>query len=121
MLDRNSDAVIPEARCRAGSPMPRGERIAKPTGWGQPTWSVFVFVLQAEEQRASDAPAHTLRRIRRLVSHTRSDRKSTRLNSSHSQISYAVFCLKKKKKLKARYASLYRNRQYGQLSTIAAH
>src|SRR2546427_3357215 len=32
--------------------------------------------------------AHTARR----------DRKSTRLNSSHSQISYAVFCLKKKKK-----------------------
>src|SRR2546427_5004110 len=28
-----------------------------------------------------------------------SDRKSTRLNSSHSQISYAVFCLKKKKKM----------------------
>src|SRR2546430_1278540 len=28
----------------------------------------------------------------------RADRKSTRLNSSHSQISYAVFCLKKKKK-----------------------
>src|SRR2546430_11331216 len=28
----------------------------------------------------------------------RTDRKSTRLNSSHSQISYAVFCLKKKKK-----------------------
>src|SRR2546430_9979938 len=27
---------------------------------------------------------------------SRSDRKSTRLNSSHSQISYAVFCLKKK-------------------------
>src|SRR5438270_8770982 len=32
------------------------------------------------------------------------DRKSTRLNSSHSQISYAVFCLKKKKeKIMARY------------------
>src|SRR5438270_9547769 len=29
------------------------------------------------------------------------DRKSTRLNSSHSQISYAVFCLKKKKKTKS--------------------
>src|SRR5256886_2882744 len=29
------------------------------------------------------------------------DRKSTRLNSSHSQISYAVFCLKKKKKNKS--------------------
>src|SRR5205085_11919555 len=30
--------------------------------------------------------------------HAAGDRKSTRLNSSHSQISYAVFCLKKKKK-----------------------
>src|SRR5205085_10746132 len=30
--------------------------------------------------------------------HHRPDRKSTRLNSSHSQISYAVFCLKKKTK-----------------------
>src|SRR2546430_13565713 len=33
------------------------------------------------------------------------DRKSTRLNSSHSQISYAVFCLKKKKKRKLRRAT----------------
>src|SRR2546421_5004845 len=33
------------------------------------------------------------------------DRKSTRLNSSHDQISYAVFCLKKKKK--------HRKRRYG--------
>src|SRR2546430_8046898 len=31
------------------------------------------------------------------VERRRRDRKSTRLNSSHSQISYAVFCLKKKK------------------------
>src|SRR5438270_5362321 len=36
-------------------------------------------------------------RGRELVG-TNLDRKSTRLNSSHSQISYAVFCLKKKKK-----------------------
>src|SRR2546430_6290569 len=33
------------------------------------------------------------------------DRKSTRLNSSHSQISYAVFCLKKKKINKMTFAS----------------
>src|SRR2546430_7337026 len=33
----------------------------------------------------------------RIARSSRSDRKSTRLNSSHSQISYAVFCLKKKK------------------------
>src|SRR5688572_32529759 len=34
------------------------------------------------------------------VCSTTRDRKSTRLNSSHSQISYAVFCLKKKKQIK---------------------
>src|SRR2546430_12842220 len=33
------------------------------------------------------------------------DRKSTRLNSSHSQISYAVFCLKKKKKTQTTYTT----------------
>src|SRR2546430_9557466 len=33
------------------------------------------------------------------------DRKSTRLNSSHSQISYAAFCLKKKKELRERDAT----------------
>src|SRR5688572_32223488 len=33
------------------------------------------------------------------------DRKSTRLNSSHSQISYAVFCLKKKKKINSKHST----------------
>src|SRR3712207_8216443 len=33
------------------------------------------------------------------------DRKSTRLNSSHANISYAVFCLKKKKKFNKHYRS----------------
>src|SRR3712207_8148130 len=36
------------------------------------------------------------------------DRKSTRLNSSHANISYAVFCLKKKKKQKLSYLEIYR-------------
>src|SRR2546427_2086313 len=40
----------------------------------------------------------------------RSDRKSTRLNSSHSQISYAVFCLKKKKKIKRNRKRLNKSR-----------
>src|SRR5688572_32702540 len=38
----------------------------------------------------------TLGRQGGATSDTEADRKSTRLNSSHSQISYAVFCLKKK-------------------------
>src|SRR5688572_31661667 len=47
-------------------------------------------------------PAAALPELRVLVAAgevlSEEDRKSTRLNSSHSQISYAVFCLKKKKK-----------------------
>src|SRR2546430_13435790 len=39
-----------------------------------------------------------------VVLSLRQDRKSTRLNSSHSQISYAVFCLKKKNTLQRRGA-----------------
>src|SRR3712207_7323993 len=35
--------------------------------------------------------------VRRRLVHAIQDRKSTRLNSSHANISYAVFCLKKKK------------------------
>src|SRR2546430_4925631 len=38
------------------------------------------------------------------------DRKSTRLNSSHSQISYAVFCLKKKKKIITQTVKIYKNK-----------
>src|SRR2546430_3486439 len=51
-----------------------GQRIGRGRGDGQPT---------ARARLARAVP--------------RQDRKSTRLNSSHSQISYAVFCLKKKK------------------------
>src|SRR5688572_32067388 len=40
------------------------------------------------------------------------DRKSTRLNSSHSQISYAVFCLKKKKKNKQKTRNRTTTQQY---------
>src|SRR2546430_4442332 len=43
--------------------------------------------------------------------HTGEDRKSTRLNSSHSQISYAVFCLKKKRLISSRHTyGLYPSR-----------
>src|SRR2546430_7587735 len=42
---------------------------------------------------------------------SKSDRKSTRLNSSHSQISYAVFCLKKKKKKATVFDEAYNGRR----------
>src|SRR3712207_8014461 len=43
----------------------------------------------------------------RTAAGRRSDRKSTRLNSSHANISYAVFCLKKKKKNHPLHTSNY--------------
>src|SRR5690625_5692450 len=45
------------------------------------------------------------------------DRKSTRLNSSHVAISYAVFCLKKKKKHKIRMIIISIKKQYYRLLT----
>src|SRR5438874_7949559 len=48
-------------------------------------------------------------RVDRPIAESSGDRKSTRLNSSHVEISYAVFCLKKKRRL--RLGSLVRNQQ----------
>src|SRR2546430_10217902 len=52
-------------------------------------------VLHADDGDFEDA---VVSQDRSATPRTPVDRKSTRLNSSHSQISYAVFCLKKKKK-----------------------
>src|SRR2546429_3016541 len=48
--------------------------------------------------RRGHQPVDWLREVGRAREVRRLDRKSTRLNSSHGYISYAVFCLKKKKK-----------------------
>src|SRR5438445_7101744 len=53
-----------------------------------------------ESQRVN---LRTAGRLLTLRLHGKADRKSTRLNSSHANISYAVFCLKKKKKKKKKY------------------
>src|SRR5207302_10979817 len=62
---------------------------------------------ELHEPRAAGLHRHPLGHVARVerpgVDHLRAvgvDRKSTRLNSSHVKISYAVFCLKKKKKIK---------------------
>src|SRR3712207_7173231 len=46
------------------------------------------------------------------------DRKSTRLNSSHANISYAVFCLKKKKQIITHLNSIHANYTYAFLCLI---
>src|SRR5690242_20827087 len=56
------------------------------------------------------------------VAHPPPDRKSTRLNSSHMSISYAVFCLKKKKKQNKFHTRFQtKNTHHTSLSLITAH
>src|SRR3712207_7883169 len=69
------------------------------------SWRKSVFrnrkppkAANAATDRAIDAENGIERKKRTSSSGCSRDRKSTRLNSSHANISYAVFCLKKKKK-----------------------
>src|SRR2546430_9935540 len=54
-----------------------------------------ALVIHIGAATAADSTGDVQQQARELLT---GDRKSTRLNSSHSQISYAVFCLKKKNK-----------------------
>src|SRR3712207_6949317 len=55
------------------------------------------LVAAGDDDRAEREVARDERRVAARTEARREDRKSTRLNSSHANISYAVFCLKKKK------------------------
>src|SRR3712207_7979049 len=55
--------------------------------------SLCATVVQQEEGEYTDTAADS----QIMLEYLEQDRKSTRLNSSHANISYAVFCLKKKK------------------------
>src|SRR2546430_8127566 len=68
-----------------------------------PRSTLFPYTTLFRSPPASASTPTRISRSKRSGRHdgvlpAREDRKSTRLNSSHSQISYAVFCLKKKKK-----------------------
>src|SRR5688572_31396447 len=58
----------------------------------------YTTLFRSHPRARRDAARLPLRPGRAAAAPPAPDRKSTRLNSSHSQISYAVFCLKKKKK-----------------------
>src|SRR3712207_8725374 len=73
---------------RDSAARPRAERARRRGGYGRARRPSFGLH-RKEEPGREDLRAHE--RLDAL------DRKSTRLNSSHANISYAVFCLKKKK------------------------
>src|SRR3712207_7470108 len=72
-----------------------GARGTRPAG-GEARPGVPAGEAAGPQLRQRPAPA-AVRRLRKLATIAAVDRKSTRLNSSHANISYAVFCLKKKK------------------------
>src|SRR2546430_8000172 len=63
-----------------------------------PRSTLFPYTTLFRSLRSRRRPQHSRRKHMKALKALKIDRKSTRLNSSHSQISYAVFCLKKKKK-----------------------
>src|SRR5438105_7543657 len=68
-----------------------------------PRSTLFPYTTLFRSQDPLRVPQASARRApRRWPAHRARDRKSTRLNSSHEWISYAVFCLKKKKYLRRR-------------------
>src|SRR5437867_12076643 len=95
--------VIRDLEVVGGAPTPIGHVIVDPCGSQADSAGAVdvdrddlgLLVGKAREDQPASIrrpPGPTVERLRRR------DRKSTRLNSSHRTISYAVFCLKKKKK-----------------------
>src|SRR2546427_1978690 len=64
-----------------------------------------IFAVHLEAAHRTEEPRHDHLQVAEDAQ--REDRKSTRLNSSHSQISYAVFCLKKKKHKYNKYTEFH--------------
>src|SRR2546422_3200800 len=84
-------------------PLSRSERLVAVAPDGEPrrhrVAAVFLqMVPHATQRRVEIESGDTAARAPPQVPAHVPDRKSTRLNSSHGYISYAVFCLKKKKK-----------------------
>src|SRR5438309_8691804 len=90
-----------------------------------PRSTLFPYTTLFRSRRVVDEPARHLAALRveaadhrpavELPGHfddSDRDRKSTRLNSSHSSISYAVFCLKKKKKKQKKDKTQKKNKKH---------
>src|SRR3712207_6973601 len=84
------------------TPLSRSEAHTAPTGGSASTTALARRACRADAFAfAGDAGTSDRRRYGGGRRYGLRDRKSTRLNSSHANISYAVFCLKKKKHVRA--------------------
>ena len=90
-----------DGQFRSDALMVRGVVTAR--GWqARPNWSKGVIDLDQTRRAAEALRQAPIGALRILACHHPLDRKSTRLNSSHANISYAVFCLKKKRQRSCR-------------------
>src|SRR2546427_794480 len=93
LLERDRVVGLP-VRCAEGVGDAGLREFVDPDGapWVARRITRIIFVAPDD----TEVPVAEGRTVAWILDRTRLDRKSTRLNSSHSQISYAVFCLKKK-------------------------
>src|SRR5437870_9405225 len=115
-----SPTAVESARALTGpgsrSPPGRAEPLERPGGGLR----VQDMEIRVQRQRPGDVPSRAVGIAARLVDESRMevqprvgraepqrDRKSTRLNSSHVAISYAVFCLKKKNHIRTMNCSVH--------------
>src|SRR2546430_11097802 len=82
----DEESLTIDSICHRRTPPPRGKDVAS---------LILLFASPGKSESDEGIANRVITRIPATQAVT--DRKSTRLNSSHSQISYAVFCLKKKK------------------------
>src|SRR2546430_3437968 len=81
----------------------------------------YTTLFRSRRRRRRRCLDDALRRVEDDTGIERQDRKSTRLNSSHSQISYAVFCLKKKKKVKYHSVDTVHQSYRSDIGTLVLH
>src|SRR5260221_10878174 len=74
-----------------------------------PRSTLFPYTTLFRSHIIKDTPSDIMPELETRHTYYYLDRKSTRLNSSHTVISYAVFCLKKKKKKKQKKINLQIN------------
>src|SRR5690625_6486581 len=80
----------------------RSRRLVRRSPWAPGAGSLWLLAVLITTWNGA---MNTRSRVLRTGAWVTRDRKSTRLNSSHVAISYAVFCLKKKNKLKGTNAA----------------
>src|SRR6476620_12101090 len=83
-----------------------------------PRSTLFPYTTLFRSSSFVGAEQRVGRELRELRATMEEDRKSTRLNSSHANISYAVFCLKQKKKPSQIFLSLQQQKQQAKRVTV---